>query len=69
MADLTANDEMVQGYMDGFDPDSPEPSSNRSQSYRHGFRNGRADRTGKPVGHYVFVHQAAECAMAADKGA
>ena len=40
-----ANDEMIQGYMDGFDLDIPEPSSNRSESYRHGFANGRADKT------------------------
>ncbi|MDX3965532.1 MAG: hypothetical protein QHD01_02895 [Bradyrhizobium sp.] len=34
---------MVEGYMDGFKADSPEPSTNRSQSYRHGFSNGRDD--------------------------
>lgn len=42
-----ANDEMVEGYLDGFDPSSPEPSDNRSHSYRHGFANGRADREGR----------------------
>jgi hypothetical protein len=41
-----ANDDMVQGYRDGFDLNSPKPSSNRSYSYRHGFKNGRADKTG-----------------------
>jgi hypothetical protein len=45
-----ANDEMVQGYMDGFDLDTPEPSANRSESYRHGFANGRADKTGRSRG-------------------
>lgn len=35
------NDEMVQGYMDGRDKGSPEPSENRSHSYRHGFKVGR----------------------------
>lgn len=44
-----ANDEMVEGYTDGFDLDNPEPSDNRSNSYRHGFANGRADATGKPA--------------------
>jgi hypothetical protein len=39
-----ANNEMVEGYMDGFDLNNPEPSSNRSHSYRHGFANGRADK-------------------------
>lgn len=44
-----ANKEMVEGYRDGFDLDNPEPSDNRSHSYRHGFANGRADRLGKPA--------------------
>ena len=35
--------EMLNGYFDGLDKDSPEPSDNRSHSYRHGFRNGRDD--------------------------
>ena len=39
--------EMVDGYFDGLDPDAPEPSENRSESYRHGFRSGRAD-CGRP---------------------
>jgi hypothetical protein len=42
------NDDMYEGYRDGFNLDSPEPSSNRSVSYRHGFANGRDDRRGKP---------------------
>lgn len=43
-----ANEEMVEGYRDGLDMGSPEPSDNRSASYRHGFANGRDDRAGKP---------------------
>lgn len=39
-----AEREMTEGYRDGFEPGTPEPSDNRSLSYRHGFRNGRADR-------------------------
>lgn len=46
---MDANDEMVEGYLDGFDLDNPEPSDNRSHSYRHGFVNGRADKLGKPA--------------------
>jgi hypothetical protein len=38
-----AEGEMVQGFMDGYDRDAPEPSENRSRSYRHGFANGRRD--------------------------
>jgi hypothetical protein len=38
-----ANAEMVEGCLDGRDPSNPEPSDNRSRSYRHGFRSGRSD--------------------------
>jgi hypothetical protein len=44
MANRPANDEMVRGYLDGFDVSSPEPSENRSHAYRHGFKAGRSDR-------------------------
>jgi hypothetical protein len=40
--------EIVEGYRDGLNPDSPEPSANRSHSYRHGFANGRDDRRRDP---------------------
>jgi len=39
-----ANAEMVQGFMDGYDLTAPEPSANRSASYRHGFMCGRIDK-------------------------
>jgi hypothetical protein len=42
-----ANAEMIEGFMDGYDLSNPEPSENRSHSYRHGFRSGRADK-GQP---------------------
>jgi hypothetical protein len=42
------NREMVRGYIDGRNPDSPEPSENRSHSYRHGFANGRDDLRRSP---------------------
>jgi hypothetical protein len=62
-----ANDEMVQGYRDGFDLNSPEPSENRSASYRHGFANGRADRAGKSRGLSVEeLSRRAELAMEQD---
>jgi hypothetical protein len=44
---MTANDDMLEGYRDGRNLDNPEPSDNRSHSYRHGFTNGRADILGK----------------------
>jgi len=36
--------EIVEGYMDGLDPDTPAPGENRGRSYWHGWQNGRADR-------------------------
>jgi hypothetical protein len=44
---MQANADMIEGYCDGFNLDCPEPSGNRSRSYRHGFANGRADKSGK----------------------
>lgn len=44
-----AEDEMLEGYCDGYDLNNPDPNANRSHSYRHGFANGRADKTGKPA--------------------
>jgi hypothetical protein len=42
------SDEMLQGYLDGLNPDNPEPSDNRSHAYRHGFANGRDDLRKEP---------------------
>ena len=43
MSERLANDDMLKGYRDGRDVNAPEPSANRSRSYRHGFANGRRD--------------------------
>ena len=40
-------EELREGYRDGF-ADEPEPGGNRSDWYRHGWLNGRDDRTGEP---------------------
>ena len=61
-----ANQEMVQGYLDGLDLDSPEPSFNRSHSYRHGFANGRDDRRGQSRDSYQNLVKMADIAMASD---
>ena len=59
--------EMIDGYMDGLDLSSPEPSANRSRSYHHGFENGRADRAGKPAAPTVELRRKqAEEAIAED---
>ena len=69
MPNREANQEMVDGYMDGFDLDAPEPSSNRSYSYRHGFANGRDDRRGTPRAVAAVLRAQAEAAMECDERA
>jgi hypothetical protein len=61
-----ANDDMVDGYMDGYDMTAPEPSANRSASYRHGFMVGRGEKTGDFAGNYIDLNRAADAAMDAD---
>lgn len=68
-AAVAAERDMVDGYLDGFDPDSPPASGNRSLSYRHGFSNGRADRKGKPVRTAEEQRYRAEVAIAVDAAA
>ncbi len=63
---VEANAEMVDGFMDGYDLSLPEPSDNRSASYRHGFANGRADRAGAPRASAHTLRQWAVDAMNAD---
>lgn len=72
MREMPANDEMVQGFRDGYDLDAPEPSENRSHSYRHGFKAGRNDKL--PYGEGPFhgisadeVNRMADEAMAKDE--
>lgn len=67
MNGMPANDEMVEGYLDGFNPENPQPSENRSESYRHGFANGRADKMGKSRGlSYEELSRRADRAMLND---
>jgi hypothetical protein len=42
-SDDRINSELTDGYRDGLDPNSPEPSANCTQSYCYGFLNGRED--------------------------
>ena len=63
-----ANDAIIEGYIDGSDLDNPEPSGNRSYSYRHGFAIGRFDKAGQPAfGNAASAQQLADEAMAKDK--
>lgn len=52
--------EFREGYFDGRDPDSPEPSANRSHCYRHSFGVGRAELAGRPITAAVSRERAAE---------
>ncbi len=61
-----ANDEMITGYRDGRDRDSPEPSANRTHSYRHGFANGRDDLHRSPRDAAANLRAQADAAMALD---
>lgn len=60
---------MVEGYSDGFNLDNPEPSANRSYSYRHGFANGRADKTHKRIAQCSVLRVRAAEAIEKDAGA
>jgi hypothetical protein len=62
----TSEYEMLDGYFDGLDLNSPEPSGNRSASYRHGFWNGRDDRRGRPRDTYANLRRQADEAIMAD---
>jgi hypothetical protein len=54
--------------MDGYDLNAPEPSANRSASYRHGFANGRDDKLHKrPRDTLDNITAQAEAAMATDE--
>ncbi len=59
------DDEFYQGYRDGFDLNSPEPSANRSHCYRHSFMVGRADRRGEAA--YGSAAAAREMAAEAER--
>lgn len=64
-----ANDDMIEGYRDGYDLSSPEPSGNRSKSYRHGFMIGRLDKTPAAWGTHSAdsLRKMADEAMEADE--
>lgn len=62
------DDEMLDGYRDGRTPGSPAPGLNRSNSYRHGFANGRDDLIGLPRAPAWMLRIMADEARAADGG-
>lgn len=67
MEQKPANAEMVEGYRDGYDLNAPEPSANRSHSYRHGFAVGRAEKRREKLPNHRTLSEAADAAMAKDE--
>lgn len=61
------DDDMLEGYNDGRNPESPEPSANRSASYRHGFANGRDDLARTPRAPARFLRAGAAAAKREDE--
>lgn len=64
-----ANEDMIEGYRDGMNLENPEPSANRSESYRHGFANARADREHRARATPAELHRMADAAMERDRSA
>lgn len=65
-SETAANDDMIDGYMDGFSKDAVWPSHNRSASYIHGWLNGRDDSIGSPRDLAVNLRSKAIDCMALD---
>lgn len=69
MSDRPANDDMVEGYLDGLKDDRaefPASLSNRSRSYQHGWLNGRDDRVRLPRASAAHLRIQADIAMEQD---
>ncbi|MGW1422675.1 hypothetical protein ACWAT4_21475 [Bradyrhizobium manausense] len=64
--EIPANADMIEGFNDGYDLTAPEPSANRSRSYRHGFMCGRIDKGQIASPGAQRLRQMADEAMAAD---
>lgn len=54
--------DFIEGYFDGRDPDSPQPSANRSRAYRHSWSVGRAEIEGRPIPAFISRAAASEAA-------
>ena len=55
--------EMMEGYLDGGDPDCPVPGPNRSAAYAHGFANGRDDLRNEPRAPAVVLREQANATL------
>lgn len=66
-ANRPANDEIISGYLDGHDLNNPEPSDNRSHSYRHGFAVARHEKLhNEPLDCADALREKADAAMDRD---
>lgn len=64
-----ANDDMVEGYTDGFkseEAEFPARLANRGAAYRHGWLNGRDDRIRRPRAGAATLRDQADAAMRED---
>lgn len=59
---MISDSDFAEGYRDGRDPNAPEPSDNRSASYKHSFAVGRAELANKPIPAAVSRRKAREAA-------
>ena len=59
---------LSEGYRDGHDLETPEPSDNRSACYRHSFWIGRKEKLNGYAGRADVLRQAADAAVAEDAG-
>lgn len=61
-----SDQDLREGYNDGFQADALPPGPNRSRSYVHGWLNGRDDRIGKPRATASVLRDQAKRAKLAD---
>lgn len=59
---MSGDDEMLEGYLDGFASglDVLPAGNNRSDSYRHGWNNGRDDRLKRPRASAAILRKEAD---------
>ena len=58
MASEALEADFTEGYLDGRDPTTPEPSANRSACYRHSWNVGRAEIEGRPIAASISLRRA-----------
>lgn len=47
------DDDFIEGYLDGRDPNTPNPGENRSKAYLHSFNVGRVEINGTVIPAHV----------------